>query len=192
MSARAKLHLENLTRWLSSYLLLHSFYKAYKRNAFSSENPCPIALEEIEKYMQILLPAYQFNLVMQKNDATIGDVIPAVKIIISKWSRFNCTGAYQDLCNNLIKQFNHKFDYELNSNVYRVASLMNTHKIWLWYTRPDCDAIRTAAMASIYSVNKIFSKNETEHEENPISETDIDEENLFSLFSDASYVQSQV
>jgi hypothetical protein len=66
---------------------------------------------------------------------------------------------------------------------------MNTNKIW--HTRPDCDAIRTASMASIYSVNKIFTKNETEHVENPISETGKDEENLFSLFSVASFVKSQ-
>ncbi len=96
VSAKAKLHQRIWRDGCRRIYCFTVFYKAYKRNAFSSENPCPIALEEIEKYMQIFLPAYQFNLVMQKNDATIDDVIPAVKIIISKWSRFNYTGAYQE------------------------------------------------------------------------------------------------
>ena len=47
--------------------MLAAFQKAYKRDAFHENNLCPISLEVIECYMQILLPAFNFNLIMQKN-----------------------------------------------------------------------------------------------------------------------------
>ena len=85
--------------------MLQSFQKAYSRNAFPYDDPCTVSLEVIEKYMQILLPAYQFNLIMQLSNSTIGDVLPALQIMISKWSRMNVTGVYKSLCRDLIASF---------------------------------------------------------------------------------------
>ena len=65
-------------------LLLDCFHKAYIRGLFTSEFKCPISLEEIEFYLQILLPAFQFNLIMQKTRSTIADVLPTLVIMISK------------------------------------------------------------------------------------------------------------
>jgi hypothetical protein len=52
----------NITRWSSAFLLLNSFYKAYKKNIFTDENKCPVTLAEIEFYIELLLPAYRFTL----------------------------------------------------------------------------------------------------------------------------------
>jgi hypothetical protein len=34
--------------------------------------------EEIETYLQILFPAFQFSLLMQNNKSSIGDIIPTL------------------------------------------------------------------------------------------------------------------
>jgi hypothetical protein len=73
-------------------------------------------------YMQILLPAFNFNLIMQKTNSNIGGVVPNIKILISKWSRMQTNENFKLLCNYLIAVFKHKFNYELNS---AVASLLN-------------------------------------------------------------------
>ncbi len=76
---KCRLRLENLTRWSSSYLLLESVKRAYDKNAFSKDDPekqCPIELDEIELYLQILKPAYIFSISMQKNNSTIADTLP--------------------------------------------------------------------------------------------------------------------
>ena len=62
---RARLRLENQTRWSSSLLMLDSFQTGYSKGIFSEEYPCPVNSVAIETYMQILLPAFQFNLAMQ-------------------------------------------------------------------------------------------------------------------------------
>ena len=83
---KARLRIEISTRfWSSSFLMIQSFHKAIIRKAFSVETPCPVSLEEIEIYLQILLPAYQFSLIMQKDSSSIDDVLPALTIMISKW-----------------------------------------------------------------------------------------------------------
>lgn len=63
---KAKLRCENGTRWSSSYLMLESFYKAYEKNAFSPENPCPVDKNTIAAYLKILHPLYTLSLMSQK------------------------------------------------------------------------------------------------------------------------------
>ena len=77
----------------------------------------PVSRERIEKYVQILLPAYKFNLIMEQNSATIGDVLPALFIMISQWKRFDVTCSYKRLCLLLVSAFQKKFDFEIKSNV---------------------------------------------------------------------------
>ena len=62
---KARLRINNETRWSSTFLLLDSFHKGYKNNIFADEFPCPIPFEDIEIYMQILLPAFHLNLSSQ-------------------------------------------------------------------------------------------------------------------------------
>jgi hypothetical protein len=44
---KARLRIENKTRWSSTFLMLESFHKAYLRNVFSNELSCPVSLEEL-------------------------------------------------------------------------------------------------------------------------------------------------
>jgi hypothetical protein len=73
---KIRLRIENKTRWSSTFSMLESFHKACLRNVFSNEPSCPVSYEVIEIYLQILLPAFQFNLVMKKTKS-----ISASKII---------------------------------------------------------------------------------------------------------------
>jgi hypothetical protein len=103
VAKKVRFRINNETRWASVFLLLECFHKAYCRQLFNNDFKCPVSLEVIEQYLQILLPAFQFNLIMQKTSSTIADVLPCLQVILSKWSRFNVTGTYKDLCNSLIK-----------------------------------------------------------------------------------------
>jgi hypothetical protein len=48
--------------------------------------------------MQILFPAFQFSLLMQKNKSPIGDIIPTLTIMFSKWNRMAVTGRHKKFC----------------------------------------------------------------------------------------------
>jgi len=117
ISKKSKLQCDNFTRWFSSYLMLQSFRRAYLNGVFSDEYQCPYALKEIETYLQILLPAYQFSLIMQKNFATISDVLPSLMIMLSKWERMILEDEDKQFCYYLIAAFKFKFQFELNSNI---------------------------------------------------------------------------
>ena len=39
LETNSKIRMDNLTSWMSSYLMLESFLKAYHRSAFSAEVP---------------------------------------------------------------------------------------------------------------------------------------------------------
>lgn len=162
ISKKARLKLEIITRWSASYMMLESFQKAYLRKAFADDNPCPVKLETIELYMQILLPAFKFNLVMQKTSCSIADVVPNLLIMISKWNRMELTGVYKNLCNLLIAAFKHKFAYEMNSTVYSVASLINVSKLSAWLSRNDCIQFRQLGIQSVVPVAISFLEKKNE------------------------------
>jgi hypothetical protein len=76
---KCRLRLENKTRWSTFYLLLLSVKKAYDKGAFDQRIPekcCPVSLELIETYLQILKPLYMLNVSFQSDHSTISDVIP--------------------------------------------------------------------------------------------------------------------
>jgi len=78
---RLKCH--NATRWSSGFLNLHSAYKAHKRDSkFLSNNECPLTFKMIEFYLQLLLPAYRFTIIHQKNTANISEVLPSILLIL--------------------------------------------------------------------------------------------------------------
>jgi hypothetical protein len=139
--------------------MLESFHKAYLRNVFSNELSCPVSFEVIEIYLQILLPAFQFNFVnfvMQQTKSTIADVLPTLYIMLSKWKRMEMTGNYKSLCNNLIFSFKQKFKNEIESSVYTVASLLNVSKLHAWISQLDCLDIRKNSLSNILNVAKSF------------------------------------
>ena len=71
---KCRLRLENKTRWSSAYLMLESVKRAYDRGAFSDVE-CPLSLETIELYLQILKPSYLLNIFFQSNHSSISDTI---------------------------------------------------------------------------------------------------------------------
>ena len=111
---------------MSSHLMLKSFLKAYYKNATSAEVPCPVYLLVIEKYTQILLPAYKFNLIMKEKFSTICEVIPALKIMISKWKRFQVTGDYKLLC---VKQVS---NFRKNLNMSSIQNYIRYRFTYIW------------------------------------------------------------
>ncbi|CAF0789124.1 unnamed protein product [Brachionus calyciflorus] len=155
---KARLRIENTTRWSSSFLMLESFQKAILRDAFPRDKPCPVSLEIIETYLQILLPAFQMNLIIKKSKSTTADIFPTLNIILSKWNRMNVEGNYRVLCNNLISAFKHKFKDELNSSIYKVASLLNISKLKTWIQRPDCSDFRSDGLRDLCLVAINFLK----------------------------------
>ncbi|CAF1131770.1 unnamed protein product [Brachionus calyciflorus] len=142
--------------WSSSFLLLESFHKAIARNAFPPNDPCPVNLVNIETYLQILAPAFHFNLIMQKSKSTIADVLPTLIITISKWNRMELTGNYRKLADNLISAFKFKFRDEIKSSLYCVASLLNISKLKIWIKRPDCADIKKNGLDNLTKIAKIY------------------------------------
>ena len=191
---KARLRIENATRWSSQFLLIESHHNGYKKGIFTDEFPCPVKFEALELYLQILHPAFQFNLIMQRTTSTIADVLPALAIMTSKWSRMIVPSQYKQLCKNLILAFNKKFKYELESPIYCVASLLNVSKLHKWQTRSDCTYIRRTAIDNLVTVAKQFlSKKYPNINSEPVeTETDLsqassEEDSLNGLFEDDTY-----
>ena len=153
---KARLRIENATRWSSEYLVMESHHKAYKRNIFTEEYPCPVSFNCLEYYLQILLPAFQFNLIMQKTKSSIGDVLPSLNMMISRWTRMDVPAKYRILCNNLISAFKQKFSYEIDSPIYCVASLLNVSKLNMWQKRSDCAHVRKNGIENLTTVARTF------------------------------------
>ena len=91
--------------------------------------------EVCESYIQVLLPAYQFSLLVQKSKSSIGDVIPALLVTISKWEKMKLGGNLSLLVNYIIQEFKRKFDFELNSEIYNAAAILETSKLHHWHQR---------------------------------------------------------
>ena len=114
--------------------MLQTFHKAFVRNVFTPENKPPIELKDLEIYLQILYPVYQFSFV---------------------------DGDFKLLCSYIIAALNYKFNYELNTNYYCVAALLNISKLHNWASRvADCSFIIETAFEKISKQPKyLFLKN---------------------------------
>ena len=122
---KCKLRLENLTRWSSAYLMLLSVLRAYNKDMFDGQNPCPLAKEDIEIYLQILKPAYILSQQFQYNHSSIAEVIPNIKHLIFHLRQMEPPENEKKLCKYLVTALHEKFNYELNSNVYKVIKKFN-------------------------------------------------------------------
>ena len=86
-----------------------------------NEDSCPeVSLEVIESYIQILLPAYTVNLGFQSLFASIADVAIAVLRLKNIWEHMEVQGEQKELIYFLITFLSKKFEYELESPVYKV------------------------------------------------------------------------
>ncbi len=63
----------------------------------------------------------------------------------------------------MIKSIEHKFEYELNSDVYAVAALMDTRRIKNWYQRSFSRVYVTKGLAKMVEVAMKFEKTEIAH-----------------------------
>jgi len=131
--------------------MLEAFQRAYAAKAFPVDKPCPVSLSVIEHYLQILIPAFKCNLVWQSTSSTIADVVPSLMVIISKWQRMEVTGTYKLLCNLLVSAFKQKFQFELNSPIYNVASILLVSNLKNWFKRADCAEFRKKGFENIAS-----------------------------------------
>ena len=114
-----RLRLENKTRWGVVFLVLEALKKAYDKGAFTdAESPIPIELVSI--YLEILKPAYIFNLTLQSHQSSIADLIPGINNLIYTWQNMETTSSGNQLCRLLIKSIKSRFEYELNSSYYKV------------------------------------------------------------------------
>ena len=70
----------------------------------------------------VLKHAYLFNLAMQRVNSTISDVIPSLMRILHFWkiNQITTTQSCQRLSSLLIDEFTKRFEYELNSDYYKV------------------------------------------------------------------------
>lgn len=134
--ARCRLKTMNYTRWSSAYLMMLSFLKAHTRACFSDELPFPVSHAELEIYIQILLPIHKFSLTVQRSDCSIGHLLPLLWLLIhGSLERFvlnNEPKVFRDLLLEAIKK---KFDYELKSNIYLAAAVLNVEYLERWATR---------------------------------------------------------
>jgi hypothetical protein len=128
--------IENLTRWSSSFLMLNSFYKAYLRKCFNDEMKCPVSITKIEFYLKLLLPAYRFSLVYQRNKSHIGDVLPGLLLLIEQYKSLGKKRGAGIFCSTFIKYLKKKFHYELNAPIYAIAALLNVSSLHMWYKKP--------------------------------------------------------
>lgn len=123
-----RLHGQNFTRWNSTFKMLYSFSKSYRRGIFDDKYKCPQSQNDIDDYLQILYPLYQFSLNIQSKNANISLVLPSIlAIIYANLERFVLNDeVFDDFRKHLIMYMKYKFDFELRSPIYIAAALLNT------------------------------------------------------------------
>ena len=185
---KSRLRGDNITRWSSPFLLLTSFYKAYKKNIFTGENTCPVTLAEIEFYIELLLPAYRFTLLHQRNAANIGEVVPTVQMLIMKYEQFTKDKKKKPFSEALVKYIRIKFQYELDSNVYAVAAYLDTTQLHDWNNRSFAAELIHKAKTSLEDIanEMIFKRTQpqspTDEAANVQTNTNKSEPELFSNY----------
>ena len=118
---KCRLRLENLTRWSSGYLMLESVKRALNKNAFEkSDTECPVEADVIDTYLQLLQQSYIVNLGFQSNHTSIADVLSTIKLLKDYYTRVKLDEIPKSLALWIVKFLNKKFEFELNSDIYKV------------------------------------------------------------------------
>jgi hypothetical protein len=138
---KSRIRVENATRWSSSYLMLESFKRCFDKKVFDDEYKPPVSQNKIETYLQILLPAYKFSTILQWTKSSIGSVVPLLLILIDTWKKMSLVGAAKQFRDFLVRAFEHKFEYELASNVYLAAAALDTSGLVCWFKKDFSERI---------------------------------------------------
>jgi len=75
-----------------------------------------------------------------------------------KWNRMELTGTYKLLCNLLIVAFDKKIQYERESPIYNVASILNVSKFKNWLLRADYQDFRRVILENTAQIATSFFK----------------------------------
>ncbi|RMZ96368.1 zinc finger BED domain-containing 4-like, partial [Brachionus plicatilis] len=125
---------QNFTRWNSTYRMLFSILKASKAGLFGEENLCPADINDLEIYIQILKPVFIMTNDIQSKFANISIIVPSILMIVyGNLDRIICgEDKHEQFKKSLMRHIISKFEYELNSQVYLVAAVLNvgTHSAW--------------------------------------------------------------
>ena len=141
-----RLRSENLTRWSSTFMLIFSYYKGYVKGIFNDDYKCPVSKSQLEFYLTLLMPSYKFSLYHQRNNSNIGHTVPSVELLIAKYEKLSKDPKKKQFCNNIIKNFKHKFKFELDSNIYAAATLLDIGKIKDWNNKSFADDLKLKAL----------------------------------------------
>lgn len=111
------------------FLMLELIVKADNRNLLDEikdQYPCPVSLAVIKNYLSILKHAYFFNIGLQRQSATIAEIIPSVLKCMVEWNimKDKTSASGKELCELLISEFQTRFKYELDSHLYLVSILI--------------------------------------------------------------------
>jgi hypothetical protein len=170
---KCKIHRQNFTRWSSSFTMLISMLKSYKKNLFDDTHTCPVSQSIIEKVLRILLPLYLVTNDIQSDNSSISIVLPTLLILVHEnLSRmvFEADDEHlQDFRDYLVYYINLKFSHEFQSNVYQVAALLNVGKLSGWRDRSFGKPYYNTAKSALFDVLNMFTK----HTVTPDEETTI-------------------
>ena len=86
--------------------------------------------------MQILLPVHKFSFNVKRSDCTIGDVLPLLWLLIhGSLERMQLSNEPKVFRDFLLEAIKKKFKYELTSNVYLAAAVLNVEYMSKWVPR---------------------------------------------------------
>ena len=85
---------------------------------------CPVDWNIIDTYLEILTPAYEFNLRLQRSNCSIGEVVPSICALTHVWQTMETTTSGKKLCDILVNEMNKRFSDELNSETYLVILIL--------------------------------------------------------------------
>ena len=193
---KSRLRIYQKTRWCGAILLLMSNKRAYDRGCYENGVACPVDLDTIETYIQILKPAYLTTLGWEKNNTSIADVIPQVLFLIEFWTKMEIkNNEARELCYFLIHFIKIKFEYELGSQVYhvkiyilnfetfsknnffflKVASILRVSALNNWITRSYSTGFLKKGLEALKDVCILFlysRKSENEKEQALLDDSD--------------------
>jgi len=153
-----------------------------------------LTLEKVEFYLQILLPAYRFNIGFQRTKSCIAEVVPALLTMFNTWNKMSENVKYRTICEKLICCFRNKFEYELESSIYSVTALLNTSKLRIWYNRKFSEENVTIATNELVNVASTFIQTDSQEKvakkqtitHKHVDSDQEDDDLMFGLFQDDS------
>ena len=98
--------------------MLLSFLKAKRLNIFSQEILAEFDLNVLEIYYQLLLPLYKLNLLFERTNSNIGEVIPLLNMTIyGIYKKMDLSDDYKLFVELIIKNLKKKINMNLIQNI---------------------------------------------------------------------------